>query len=117
MKLIDAIKKVLDGELSFETPCKMLFKNDIAPTEYESIRQLFSYANTLEDFDREIEIIEEKSKELSEIQIENDSPTHFYVRDGNGTKCGLTKHSKIIAEKVNELVKAVNYLLDKDNNG
>lgn len=65
---------------------------------------------------KEKDKLESNWKTLKEWLIEQ-RKSHFYVRDENGTKCGLTKHSKIIAEKVNELVKAVNYLLDKDNNG
>lgn len=58
-----------------------------------------------------VEIIEEP-KELEEIEIENDNTSHFYIRDKHGTRCQMTKHSKIIAEKVNEIIR---YIKSKEN--
>ena len=58
-----------------------------------------------------VEIIEEP-KQLEEIEIENDNTSHFYIRDKHGTRCQMTKHSKIIAEKVNEIIR---YIKNKEN--
>ena len=58
-----------------------------------------------------VEIIEEP-KQLEEIEIENDNTSHFYIRDKHGTRCQMTKHSKIITEKVNEIIR---YIKDKEN--
>ena len=59
-----------------------------------------------------VEIIEEP-KELREIYIYQDLNTgnHFVLNEHN-TKCYMTKHSKIIAEKVNEIIR---YIKDKEN--
>ena len=55
-----------------------------------------------------VEIIEE-NKKIETLKIEQDTPSsNFYIRNEYGTKCGLTKHSKMIAEKVNELVREIN---------
>ena len=57
-----------------------------------------------------VEIINcEKHKPIIEkLNIENDSPTHFYITNEYGTKCGLTKHSKMIADKLNEVIDYIN---------
>ena len=66
-----------------------------------------------EKLNSKIEIIEE-DKDIEELKIENDNPTHFYIRDEKGTKCGMTKHSKMIAEKLNEIIREVNKLRSKE---
>ena len=39
------------------------------------------------------------------LKIEQDTPTsNYYIRNENGTKCILTKHSKMIAETLNQLI-------------
>lgn len=68
-----------------------------------------AFFNPLYDF----EVIEDKPKHIEELKIEQDGAT-YYIKNEFRTKCYLTKHSKIIADKFNELSKAVNYLLDKD---
>lgn len=61
-------------------------------------------------FDKCIEIIEEE-KEIGKLEIEQDNPSsNYYIRNEYGTKCALTKHSKMIAEKVNELIDEINKL-------
>lgn len=75
--------------------------------EYRLIK---NYIQDLQSIlNEKVEIIEE-DKDIEEIKIENDNSTHFYIRDERGTKCGMTKHSKMIAEKLNELIKEVNKL-------
>lgn len=63
-----------------------------------------------EKLNSKIEIIEE---DIEELKIENDNSTRFYIRDERGTKCRMTKHSKLIAEKLNEVIKEVNKLRKK----
>ena len=54
-------------------------------------------------------MVEEEDKPIIEkLNIENDSPTHFYITNEYGTKCGLTKHSKMIADKLNEIIDYIN---------
>lgn len=66
------------------------------------------------DDDFEFEIQEETTSRINKIEIKGDSPNHFYLTNEFGTKCSLTKHSKMIAEKTNELIDKVNYLLEKE---
>lgn len=64
----------------------------------------------LDDFLHEqVGIIEndeaEKKKLPEKLKIEQDTPSsNYYIKNEYGTKCALTKHSKIIADKVNELL-------------
>lgn len=52
--------------------------------------------------------IEEK-KILEKLKIEQDtSNSNYYIRNEYGTKCALTKHSKMIADKLNELIDVIN---------
>ena len=49
--------------------------------------------------------IEEEKKIPEKLKIEQDTPSsNYYIRNENGTKCCLTKHSKMIAETVNQLI-------------
>ena len=61
-------------------------------------------------FDKVIEIVE-KEKEIEKLKIEQDTQnSNYYIKNEYGTKCYLTKHSKMIAEKVNELIDEVKKL-------
>lgn len=56
----------------------------------------------------DVEIIEE-TKKIKKLKIEQDTQnSNYYIKNEYGTKCGLTKHSKMIAEKVNELIDEIN---------
>ena len=62
----------------------------------ETIKNNFS---TLKDTPKEEKKIPEK------IKIEQDTPSsNYYIRNENGTKCGLTKHSKMIVETLNQVI-------------
>ena len=64
-------------------------------------------------FDKVIEIIEEE-KEIEKLKIEQDTPnSNYYIKNEYGTKCYLTKHGKMIAEKVNELIDEVKNLKEE----
>jgi len=66
----------------------------------------------------EIEIIEERSKEIEELELKypENQQNNCYLINEQGTKCYLTKHSKMIAQKLNEVIKEIN-LLKKENDG
>ena len=73
----------------------------------------FDSWNNAKDFlEEKVEIIEEKTI-IEKLNIENDIPTQFYIRNEYGTKCSLTKHSKIIADKLNEVIEFLNRKEDK----
>ena len=72
------------------------------------IDMLVDYArkskNILQGSD-EVEILEEEKKIPEKIKIEQDTPSsNYYIRNENGTKCGLTKHSKMIVETLNQVI-------------
>ena len=69
--------------------------------------------NCLTILNDEVEIIEE-DKKIEKIEIEKDeNKQNYFIRNEYGTKCYLTKHSKIIASKINELIDEVNKLKEK----
>lgn len=81
--------------------------------DFDLLGCAFYNLRTKDFINDKVEILEE-DKDIEEIKIENDNPTHFYIRDEKGTKCGMTKHSKMIAEKVNEVIREVNKLRKED---
>ncbi len=123
MKVIDLLNKIANGE---EVPRKFTYKGYL--WEYDINNEMWFYyfgEGKNHRFDRlfylnmclndEIEIIEE-DKPIEELLIEQDCPSsNYYIRNEFGTKCGLTKHSKMIAEKVNEIAREVNKLKKKEN--
>lgn len=69
--------------------------------------------NFLDCLKDKVEILEENKPIIEKLNIESDSPTHFYIRNEYGTKCGLTKHSKMIADKLNKVIDYINRKEDK----
>ena len=68
---------------------------------------------TFMNLDKEVEIIEE-DKKIEKLEIEKDENTqNYFIRNEYGTKCYLTKHSKIIASKINELIDEINNLKEE----
>ena len=79
--------------------------------EYRLIK---NYIQDLQSIlNEKVEIIEEYKPIIEKLNIESDSPTHFYIRNEYGTKCSLTKHSKMIADKLNEVIDYINRKEDK----
>ena len=64
----------------------------------------------------EVEIIEEKeNNKIEKLEIVNNGSDNSYaLLNEYGTKCGLTKHSKIMCNKINELIDVINELRGKD---
>ena len=66
---------------------------------------LEEYCNLTDSLNDEVEILEEEKKIPEKLKIEQDTPSsNYYIRNENGTKCGLTKHSKMIAETLNQVI-------------
>lgn len=85
---------------------------------YESGIVKFWLSNEIEfDISRclneKVEILEENKPIIEKINIEQDSSKHFYIKNEYGTKCSLTKHSKMIADKLNEIIDYINRKEDK----
>lgn len=123
--IIELINKIANRE---EVPQKIKYidkiyiyteeNQDYLDTEDEFYLLGYTFGNlsTRNFINDKVEILEE-DKDIEELKIENDNPTHFYIRDEKGTKCGMTKHSKMIAEKLNEVIREVNKLRKENNNG
>ena len=78
---------------------------------YDEKTELYGYLSSYVDYetfnilDNEVEILEEEKEIPEKLKIEQDTPrSNYYIRNEYGTKCGLTKHSKIIADKLNEII-------------
>lgn len=119
MKIVDLIIKIAKGE---EVPKKIIYKNvtleyDEKSEDYYPCydRGLFEYLFTcdVQFLNDEVEIIEE-DKKIEKIEIVNNGNMNAYAIYGaDGTKCALTKHSKVMCDKINELIDKVNSLEDK----
>ena len=114
---IELLQMIKDGKIKEGTKVKYLCENLIVIDEY------LAYENpccevgcSLITSDNYFEIIEE-DKPIEKILVEQDEPgNNFYIKNEYGTKCGLTKHSKMIAEKLNELIDEVNKLKKEKEN-
>ncbi len=76
---------------------------------------LLSRSDLLDILNDTVEILPEENDEwedIEEINIENEGHGDF-IRNEYGTICGLTKHSKVIAEKVNKIIKNQKYLKER----
>ena len=77
---------------------------------YEDQKLIINIMKTLQPCELSCEVEEEK-KIPEKLDIEQDTPTsNYYIRNEYGTKCYLTTHSKMIADKLNEII---NYLKSK----
>lgn len=120
IKIIDLLNKRANGE---EIPKKIKYLD--CEWVYDSLYKDFkmiSMSGTIttdtllecmnfKNLNDEVEIIEE-DKEIGKIDIMSDeaTPNSYYILNKFGTKCYLTKHSKIIADKINELIDKVKKL-------
>ena len=119
MKIVDLIIKIANKE---EVPYKIKYNGNI----YEFSEETQNYLRPVnlglkflinEDIIRllndEVEIIEE-DKEIEKIEIVNNGNMNAYaIYSADGTKCALTKHSKVMCDKINELIDKVNSLKNK----
>jgi len=120
LTIIQLLNKIAKGE---EVPKKIKYKdwlydwNELAK-DYECGNDWLE-ERICDDFkiflNDEVEIIEE-DKEIEKIDIMSDeaTPNSYYILNEHGTKCYLTKHSKVIADRVNLLIDKVNSLENKE---
>ena len=121
MKVIDGIellRMIKDGEIKE----KQRFTDGLLKLEYfdKTIKVCrFSSDGTYDYYEDDYEVADlishkftiiEEEKEIEELEIEQmeNNPSCYYIRNEYGTKCCLTKHSKIMADKINELVRELN---------
>ena len=116
MKVIELLNKVANNE---EVPEKIQY-NDIifrwtGLNYYSKEKDKFLDSQIcLEDLEYPIEIIEE-DKKIEELVIKNVNGSEALL-DDRGVYCGMNKHSRTIAHKLNEVIKAVNELKKEGSN-
>ena len=113
MKIINLLNKIANGE---EVPKKIRIDHWCYKFEWvEHQSNYYDKHNEIdlmsclscdkEELNYEVHELEEEKKIPEKLKIEQDTPTsNYYIRNENGTKCSLTKHSKMIAETVNQLI-------------
>ena len=122
MKIIDLLNKIAKGELEDKT--KVKFGSEIYEF-WEEDKKIHARSTITYEFhknitrvldwdklDDEVEIIDEKN--ISKLEIKQNGNLNYYIENEYGTKCALTKHSKIIADKINELIDVINDMRDKE---
>ena len=78
-----------------------------------AMRWFTNEINSLGVLNNYVEIIEE-DKGIEKIEIVNNGNMNAYaIYSADGTKCALTKHSKVMCDKINELIDKVNSLKNK----
>ena len=120
--IIDLLNKIANGE---EVPKKIRYDgNDYyfcnPCRTYEIIesselcgKDLYDLLDNLND---KVEIIEEDNK-IGKLDIRTDINTgNNFILNEHGKRCYLTTHSKIIAEKVNELIDEIEKLKENHEN-
>ena len=111
MKVIDLLNKIANGE---EIPEKFKFAGQtfekqgsyIEDADGDSIfDSMFTDFSNIND---EVEIVEE-DKKIQKLEIvHNGSANAYALLNEYGTKCALTKHSKVMCDKINEIIDKLN---------
>ena len=124
MKIIDLLNKIANGE---ELPKRI--RIDHWCYKFEWVEHASNYYDKHEDIDLmsclsmdkdelnyEVHQIED-NKKIEKIDIISDeaTPNSYYILNEHGTKCYLTKHSKVIADKVNEIIRKLNEVQNENN--
>ena len=106
--------KVRDYLLSLNDEVEILEEEKkITPTDFENLGyalgSIQKYIN--KGYDKAIE--EKKIPEKLNIEQDGQTYNNFYIVNQNGTKCYLTKHSKMIVETLNQVIDYLDYLKSK----
>lgn len=102
MKVIDLLNKIANGEIEANT--ELFYKKE----KYRHIDNLFENYYVEEVLNDEVEIIEE-DKKIEKLEIvHNGSANAYALLNEYGTKCALTKHSKVMCDKINEIIDKLN---------
>ena len=106
--IYELLGMVKDGKI----PKKIKYHNDI--WEYIEEKENYIKSNgaslnwdhvTLYCLKEPVEILEEPKGIPEKLKIEQDAPSsNYYIKNEFGTKCALTKHSKMIAETLNQVI-------------
>lgn len=103
IKIIDLLNKIANGEIEEN------IKYKFSQSDYCSVREFFNrYFMDRENLNIEVETNEDKKIEKINIISDEAAPNSYYILNDYGTKCYLTKHSKVIIDKVNEIIDYIN---------
>ena len=103
MTVIQLLNKIANGEI--EENKEYLFYG----SDYCTIREFFNrYIVDKENLNLKVETLgEDKKIEKLEI-VHNGSANAYALLNEYGTKCALTKHSKVMCDKINEIIDKLN---------
>lgn len=115
MTIIDLLNKIANGEklpekIKFKGDTYYLCEGDLSGNYYFSEKQGFGGVKLKFDtsvMNEEVEIIEGNEIEKLKI-VKNGSVNSYALLDENGNRCALTKHSKIMCDKINEIIDNLN---------
>ena len=96
MTVIQLLNKIANGE---EIPEKIKYELEI-----NTYLHCHYVPECLND---EVEVIDDKKIEKLEI-VHNGSANAYALLNEYGTKCALTKHSKVMCDKINEIIDKLN---------
>lgn len=112
--LKDDERAIIDGNLYYFNQEDKKFYTTPSPKYQCKYRNIYTDQLDLECelIDRniievDVEILK-STEEIEELDIQQDSDYNYYIKNKDGTKCYMTTHSKIMSDKINELVKEVN---------
>lgn len=100
----DEQNSTIEDELLFRGIFK--YPKDRLNDEVEIIEEELTVDQAAKNLIKFSKAVAEHAKELKPLKIERNEMVDnaYFIRNEHGTPCGLTKHSKMIAEKVNELI-------------
>lgn len=120
MKVIDIINDYSNGKelpekikvhgTEFIHVCYLCYESQAFDRKQYLFTEDYSWSDWLNE---EVEIIEEDKKIEKLELISNGSQNSYALLNEYGTKCGLTKHSKIMCDKINEIIDKINRLENK----
>ena len=112
MKVIDLLNKIANGEEVHFYVINNGFKTEYfyekgKPLRYDDDEDV-EWRISEDWLNCEVEIIEE-DKKIEKLEIvHNGSANAYALLNEYGTKCGLTKHSKVMCDKINEIIDKLN---------
>jgi len=104
MKVIDLLNKIANGEEQEDN------KYQFSYVDYCTIREFFD-RYIVDEENLNLEILEDKveDKKIEKLEIVHNGNANAYaLLNEYGTKCGLTKHSKVMCDKINEIIDKLN---------
>lgn len=104
VKGIELFKMIVEGKVNQHTRVSVDNYNDCSlDFVFEDSRNIFKW------LDEDFEILEDKTEEIEKIEVDRNNFVHTELGNFKGRKMDIA-----FANKINELVRAVNFLGGKD---